>query len=350
MRNKRLAAFLGALIFFITTAAIVSVAVLAYAYADSKSGGDKRIAAVVMLLTILFLASVCTVIDIVRRKLTVEKPVDMILDAAEKIASGDFSVKLEPRHRYGSYDEYDAIMENINIMALELGKSEIMKTDFISNVSHEIKTPLAVIQSYASIMKKSDISAEDREAYADTITDASKKLSALVGNILKLNKLENGVIKPEYEKTSIDGLLVEAVLAFEDKIESKNITLNCDFEEVSLITSKGLLEIVFNNLISNAVKFTENGGKIFVSLKAEGDACIVSVSDNGVGISREAGERIFEKFYQSDTSHSAEGNGLGLPLVKKVIDILGGEISVKSEPGKGSTFTVVIKDNFNEKK
>ncbi len=343
MRNKHFSTFFGALIFFLTTSAIVSVAVLIFGYANERFEGKKSILSLVMILTILFLAAICTVVDFVRRKITVDKPVDLILSATDRISSGDFSVSLKTRHSYGSYDEFDIIMENLNRMTAELGKNEIMKKDFISNVSHELKTPLSVIKNYAELIEKKNITDEDRRMYSKEIINASQKLVSLVNNILKLNKLENGSFNPEYERIRVDELLAESILSFEKTIESKNINLICDLEEISTVTSPGLLEIVFNNLISNAVKFTEDGGRISVKLYNAGEKLIVTVEDTGIGISKENGERIFERFYQADTSHSVEGNGLGLALVKKVIDIIGGEISVKSESGKGSIFTVVIK-------
>ena len=133
------------------------------------------------------------------------------------------------------------------------------------------------------------------------------------------------------------------MLAFEELIERKNLTLECDLAEVTVTSAPELLDLVWNNLLSNAVKFTDAGGRISVTLKEENGEAVVSIGDSGCGISPETGKRIFDKFYQGDTSHASEGNGLGLALVKKVIDILGGEISVKSEPGKGSIFTISLK-------
>ena len=163
-------------------------------------------------------------------------------------------------------------------------------------------------------------------------------------NILKLNKLENQGIK-ELRNVKLADLLSECIIAYEEPIAEKNIELSVDIDEFSMKSSERHLEIVFNNLISNAIKFTENGGKISVSLKKVENGAALKVSDTGCGISKEEGKRIFEKFYQADTSHSGEGNGLGLALVKKVVENLGGEIYVESELMKGSTFTVVFKDN-----
>ncbi len=335
--------FLGSLLFFVTIAFVVTFAVLLYVYVDEQTGGDSNVVALVMFLVILFLSATCTIIDIFRRKMMIDKPVDQILDATERIASGDFSVRLEQRHGYDEYDEYDAIMENLNVMASALGKSEVLKTDFISNVSHELKTPLAVIKSYAVLLQR-EKNEEKRKEYAEILIKASQRLSDLVTNVLRLSKLENEKIQPEKGRVRLHESIAEAIIGMEERIDAKGIALECDLDEVEIFSLQGYLEIVWNNLLSNAIKFTEKGGMVEVTLKKVGNTAVVKVKDTGCGISAETGKRIFDKFYQGDTSHAQEGNGLGLALVKKVIDILGGEISVESVLREGTTFTVVLYD------
>jgi signal transduction histidine kinase len=240
-------------------------------------------------------------------------------------------------------------MDNINLMANELKNNEVLKTDFISSVTHELKTPLAVINNYSSLLTQEGIDEESRIRYAKTVQQASKKLDDLISNILKLNKLENQTIKPDNAKFCLTETLAQSVLLYESACESKGIELDCDFDDVWMYSSENMLEIVFNNLISNAVKFTNNGGKVSITLKKKLDVAIVSVIDNGCGMTKETGARIFDKFYQGDTSRSSEGNGLGLALVKKVINVLGGEISVQSELNKGSTFIVKLRGVVDEK-
>lgn len=343
MREKRriFYDFLGMFLFFITISVIVMLAVLIYSYIEQTE--SKTMIALVMFGVIVFLAALCTVVDYLRRRFTVDKPVQKILEATDKVASGDFSVRLEVTHPINRYTEYDYIMENLNTMAIELSRTEVLHTDFVSNVSHEIKTPLAVIQNYAALLQNKNLDEQTRVTYAETLVNASKRLTALITNILKLNKLENQEIKPEYEKINLTEMLAEIVLGYEELIESKGLELECDFEEDSkIISSPSYLEIVWNNLLSNAIKFTESGGKITVTLKKQDGRAVVKVSDTGCGISAETGKHIFEKFYQGDTSHSQEGNGLGLALVKKVIDITGGKIDVSSELGKGTTFIITL--------
>lgn len=346
--RKKSVDFLGYIIFFLTIAATVTIALVIYVLIDEKSEGNKTAIAFTMLTVIIALSLICTGIDVIRRRIMIDDPVRKILFATERIAAGDFSVRLHTAHTYEKYDDYDLIMGNLNVMAEALGKSEVLKTDFISNVSHEIKTPLAIIQNYVSLLQK-DLEAEKRKNYSKIILQATKRLNDLITNILKLNKLENQKITPEYQKIQLNDMLAECILNFEDVFSEKNIMLDCDLEEVEILSFSGYLEIVWNNLLSNALKFTESGGKISVTLKKDGKNAVVTVADTGCGISPETGARIFDKFYQGDTSHSGEGNGLGLALVKKVIDVLGGEISVKSQIGKGSVFTVLVRGIESEK-
>lgn len=346
MKNKKLT-LIGYVIFFFVVALVMTISFFTFAIVNEKSGGNVTIIAITMLIVIIVLSLLCTLADILRRKIMVDKPVQKILTATDRMSEGDFSVRVIPTHAYESYDEYDLIMENLNRLAGELEKSEILKTDFISNVSHEIKTPLSSIKNYATLLKRDGVDEETKNKYLAVILSSTERLSNLVSNVLKLNKLENQELVIDTERFKLDGLLSECVLSYEQVIEDKNITLNCDIDEVEINSSKGYLEIAFNNLISNAVKFTSNGGEISVSLKKQANKAIITVSDTGVGISKEVGERIFDKFYQIDGSHAQEGNGLGLALVKKVIDLLGGEISVTSEVGVGSSFTISVKGVIN---
>lgn len=326
----------GFILFFITIAVNFTIFILIYSLIQNKS---TPFIACIMMICIFGSAFICTVGDVIRRRLMVEKPVSEILEATERIARGEFDVQLIPKHIYSKYDAYDRIMDNINLLAGELGKNEILKNDFISNVSHEIKTPLALIQNYAKALQDQRLSEEEEAKYIQILIDASARLSHLVSNVLKLNKLENQNVLPPLERLDLGELLRECVISFESSLEQKKLELDCEIEDMTVISSKSYLEIIFNNLLSNAIKFTEHG-KIKISLKREGKYAVICVTDTGCGMSKETGRHIFDKFYQGDTSHSKEGNGLGLSLVKRVIDILGGEISVKSVVGSGTIFTV----------
>lgn len=341
-KKQAVGVFLGAIIVFLTVTLIVTVTVLTYSKVANAENADYATFAIVMFLVILFITTVFTLVDVLRRRLTVDEPLENILQATDKIASGDFSVRITPLRPYGDYSALGEITRNLNAMASALSKSEILHADFISNVSHELKTPLAVIRNYAAALKDETLDKDTRTAYCATLISATDRLTALVGNILQLNKLENNQLTPEKKYFDLSEHLAQSVLNFEDSIERKQLELICDLEECTIHSSPALLEIVWNNLLSNAIKFTESGGTITVSLKKEHGKTRVCVADTGVGISPETGARIFDKFYQGDTSHASEGNGLGLALAKKVIELLGGEISVVSEIGKGSAFTVTL--------
>lgn len=277
----------------------------------------------------------------VQIRLRFEKPMQMLGAAAKSVASGDFSVSLKPLHRDNKRDYMDAMFEDFNKMVEELGSIETLKTDFIADVSHELKTPLAVIQNYATALKDENATDESRRFYVDTITDSSLKLGDLISNILRINKLENQKIRLEYTTYDLSRQLSDCLIAFENRWEEKQLELNIDIPDRCLIHSDmNMLELVWNNLLTNAIKFSDKGGKLFVRQFEDDQAIIVSIQDCGCGIEANKIEHIFEKFYQGERSRHQEGNGLGLALTLKIIDLLGGQILVDSKINVGSTFTV----------
>ena len=303
-----------------------------------------RQAAKLTFLNVVLISLLCTVIDGIRRKFMIGRPVRRIVDAAEKVMNGDFSVHIQNMKTPDNQDGFNIIIDYFNRMTEELSGMETLRTDFIANVSHELKTPLAVMQNYGTMLQQADLPEEKRLEYAKAITDASHSLANLITNILKLNKLENQEIYQNATDYDLSEQLCECLISFEEAWEQKNLEIETDIEENVTINADGkMLSLVWNNLFSNAIKFTEPGGTVSLSVKKEGDFAIVKVSDTGCGISKETGVHIFEKFFQGDTSHATKGNGLGLALVKRVMDIIGGEISVESELGIGSTFTVKIR-------
>lgn len=208
-------------------------------------------------------------------------------------------------------------------------------------MSHEIKTSLALIQSNAELLHRDGLTQEQREKYTEVILHATKRLSSLITNMLKLNKLEKQAIQPQPQEYDLCGQVLECALQFEEQLEKKNIDFSADMEDRTVIRADaGLLELVWTNLMSNAVKFTPEGGCITISQFSQGEKVVVSFSDTGCGMDEETIQRIFDRFYQGDTSHSTEGNGLGLALVERILHLSGGSISVKSTVGEGSVFTV----------
>ena len=293
---------------------------------------------------VLLLTLLSGTFDYCRRKQMVDRPVKQILEAADKVMQGDFSVRIAPVKDFAGETGFNEIIRCFNKMVEELAGTETLRTDFIANVSHELKTPLAVIGNYATMLQQPGLSQEERLEYAKAISLSSRRLASLITNILKLNKLENQQIFPRLEEFDLGEQLCQSLLQFEDAWERKELNIETDIDEdIRLRSDPELLSLVWNNLISNAVKFTPEGGTIAVSLKLDGNQVVVSVRDTGCGMKPEVGRHIFEKFYQGDTSHATQGNGLGLALVKRVVDILQGQITVESVYGQGSTFTVRIK-------
>ena len=282
-----------------------------------------------------------------RMKVTYDEPLQRISEATKLLADGDFSVRIDTIHEGDKEDYLDLMIHDLNMMIAELGSIETLKTDFISNVSHEIKTPISVIQNYAQLLQADNLTENDRKEYSATIAEASSRLNTLITNILKLNRLENQQIRLATEIFDLSANLTECLLGFETVWEEKQIEIVPEIEDGVMVDSDPeLLSIVWNNLLSNAFKFTDPGGTVSVSLKGKDGKAIVSIRDTGCGITADEARHVFDKFYQGDTSRASHGNGLGLALVSRIIEMTGSEISMDSEPGKGSVFTVRLKESI----
>ena len=337
-------------IFFLLAASVTTCCIMLFISTLQGSIGREftqeeiTVAAKITMVNVVVISIGMAAIDYIRRKNRVERPVKKITEATSKMMDGDFSVRIDPVAKLGTDDSFNEIIECFNKMAEELSGVETLRTDFIANVSHEMKTPLAVMQNYGTLLQTPDLSEEKRVEYAKAITDASRRLSDMMTNILKLNRLENQQIYPNLSTFNFGEQLCECLLQYESVWERKNIDIETDIAEDVLISADAeLLSLVWNNLLSNAFKFTDEGGKVTLSLTADERYATVTISDTGCGMSPEIGAHIFEKFYQGDTSRATQGNGLGLALVKRVVDIMQGEIGVKSTVGVGTTFTVKIR-------
>jgi len=336
-------------VFFLTIGFAVSCCLMLFlnTFADSVglafTSNNIAYAAKLTFINVLIITLIFSLIDYWRRRLNVDRPVKIITDATEKIMQGDFTARIPTMHGAGM-EGFNKIGGAVNAMAQELGGVETLRTDFIANVSHEMKTPLAVMQNYGTLLQAPDVSDEKRIEWAKGVTDASKRMADMMTNILKLNRLENQKIYPKASEFDLGEQLCECLLQYESAWEKKDIELETDIEESVLVCADAeLLSHVWSNLFSNAFKFTPSGGLVRVELTATEHHATVKVTDTGCGMSPETGAHIFEKFYQGDSSHSVQGNGLGLALVKRVVDILQGEITVESTLGEGSSFTVRIR-------
>jgi len=295
------------------------------------------------------ISAIFCIVTTVQIKKAYDVPTRRLAEAARKVSAGDFSIYVEPMHKSENKNYMDIMIEDFNKMVKELGSTETMKNDFLSNITHEIKTPLAVIQNYTEALGKQNLSEEKRMEYIETIATATGKLSALVTNILKLSKLEHQEIAPTVESYDLCRQIADCALAIEPLLEDKEITLIADIDDKTIIfADASLLEIVWNNLLSNALKFTESGGCITIQQDYDEAFDRITISDTGCGIDAETLAHIFDKFYQGDTSRSQEGNGLGLALVKRAVELCGGSITVESEVGTGTAFTVTLPSKKSE--
>ncbi|WP_124100092.1 HAMP domain-containing sensor histidine kinase [Ruminococcus sp. Marseille-P6503] len=343
-------ALLRFVVYFVLIAFVVTCSFLIFLNAMDIEQAALEKNAKRTFLNIIFLTFIFWLFDMIRRELTVERPVRRIIRSLDRIMEGDFSVQIANIREATDSNKFNIIIDRINKMTAELSGVETLRTDFTANVSHELKTPLSAISNYGALLQSPGLSEAERIEYAKAVTDASRRLSGLITNILKLSKLENQQIYPVRKPYDLGEQLCECLLGFEEDWERKKLKIDTDIDENVIISADSeLLSLVWNNLFSNAVKFTDENGSIFVSLKKDNGYAVVSVTDTGCGMSAETGKHIFEKFYQGDTSHSSKGNGLGLALVKRAADITGGEISVQSELGKGSVFTVKLRCGESEK-
>ena len=350
LNGKILSTVTSFFVFFLLAAFVTTCCIMLFISALQDSVGREfteseiALAAKITMVNVVLLSVVMAIIDYLRRKFAVERPVKRITDATTKMIGGNFGVRIEPIVKFGTDDSFNEIIDCINKMAEELSSVEMLRTDFIANVSHEMKTPLAVIQNYGTLLQAPDLPREKRIEYAGAITDASRRLSDMMTNILKLNRLENQNIFPSLTTFDLGEQLCESLLQYEGTWERKNIEIETDIAEgVTVCADAELLLLVWNNLFSNAFKFTEEGGKVTLTLMQDAEYATVKIADTGCGMTREVGEHIFEKFYQGDTSRATQGNGLGLALVKRVIDIMQCEIGVESTVGVGTAFTVKIR-------
>lgn len=274
---------------------------------------------------------------IILASITVAKPVKEISKASQRVAKGDFSVRLKPK----GGGEIRELADNFNSMVEELSANEYLHKEFVSNVSHEFGTPITSIQGYAKLMKRDSLTAEQRAEYAEIIISESARLSRLSSDLLKLSELENKGSISEYTDFSLDEQVRSVIILLQHSWESKNITLDINLDKIRYSGDEALLYQVWVNLISNAVRYTDKDGEIRITLEKK-DAVIFTVSDNGRGMTEEEAKNVFRRFFKADKSRSSDGTGLGLAIAKKIAVLHGGDITVSSKEGSGTTFTVTL--------
>ena len=269
-------------------------------------------------------------------------PIKKLRKAMDKVADGDFSVRLDGK---SSSKEIMEIYSGFNLMVEELSATEILQTDFVSNVSHEFKTPINAIEGYVTLLQSTDNIDEIENEYIEKILFNTKRLSSLVGSILLLSKPENQQIPTNRTSYRLDEQIRQSIVALEPAWEKKEISIDTDLETIDYLGNEPMMRHVWDNLISNAIKFSPDGGEVRINLTRKSCNVIITVEDTGPGLSDEAQKRIFDKFYQVDSSHRQEGNGLGLALVKRILSIEKGEIGVENLEKTGCRFTVTLRTN-----
>ena len=270
-------------------------------------------------------------------------PILKINDAAKKVARGDFSVRLEEK---SIAKEIEEIATSFNIMVKELSNTETLRSDFVGNVSHEFKTPLSAIEGYATLLQDERLTKEEQALYVSRILENTSRLSKLTHSILSLSQLENQEIVLQQEVYSLDEQIRRVLLGYEPLWEEKELSIDLALESTQIYGSKALLAQVWSNLIDNAIKFSSKGGTLFVSCWEFDGKIVVRVRDSGVGMSEEVRLHAFDKFYQGERSHSGQGSGLGLALVRRIISLSGGTIELQSREGKGTEVIVTLKGDL----
>lgn len=345
MRNRLTLSFFGMLVVYLVLAVALIAILLVLGVSVSELSTPWTL---LILLTLLcFFMSTVASYYLVRKIFT---PLEQISTAARQVAAGDFTPELS---YHGEFEELENTFQNFNRMVKELNSVEIMRNDFIADVSHEFKTPLSAISGYATLLQDSELTEEERKEYIQKMFFHIEKLNDLTENILRLSKMEHQQFLDNPVRFRLDEQIREAIVLLEPKWSAKDMLLDLELPEVVYTGQSSLLFQVWTNLIGNAIKYTDQGGTIGVLLTESEEEVRVVVRDTGIGMSEETMAHIFDKFYQGDTSRKSHGNGLGLTICREIVKKCGGEISVESVPGNGSEFVVRLKKslscNFNKK-
>ena len=260
-------------------------------------------------------------------------PINKLVDGLNTLAAGNFKTRISYKGALGDHPTFREIEKSFNKLAKELESTEMLRSDFINNFSHEFKTPIVSIAGFAKLLKKGNLSEEQKRQYLEAIEEESMRLSDMATNILNMTKIENQEILTDITQFNLSEQVRFAVLLLEEKWSKKEIDLRLDFDEYMVEANEELLKQVWINLIDNAVKFSPRGGEVSLDIREAGSSYLISVSNRGQTIPKDKEKRLFQKFYQADESHAQDGNGIGLAIVKKIIDLHDGKISFQSENG-----------------
>ena len=353
--HRRMALIYGGLIFFSTLLTVILSAYLTYfGITHIPFIHDYVTTSIVTFLLVLvvvssFIGMILTII-IVHFPL---RPISRIISAVDTLANGDFTVRVPDNY---TLSPMRALAKSVNRLAEELGNTELLRSDFIDDFSHEFKTPIVSIRGFARILKSGNCTEEEKNEYLDIILEESTRLASLSTNVLNLNRIEKQTIRTNDQLFNFAEMVRRVILMLETKWSRKNISLDIDLDELDYYGDPDLLSQLCINIIDNAIKFSPFEGDVKISLKpapeaedvnkakkaAHGSSIIFTVEDHGAGMTPDEKDRVFEKFFQGDSSHSTEGNGLGLSVVQKIVNLYNGHINIESTPGEGSTFIIEL--------
>ncbi len=321
------------LVFAILGAAVVAV-ILAQYLVQEYFGDPLPTAAWLLLAGLVIAGGISIAVN-----LEFLKPFTRISRAMNRIKEGEFDTRLEEK---SNIQEFQDIYQNFNLMAKGLQSIAVLQNDFVSNVSHEFKTPLNAIEGYVTLLEDRSLTPEEQDEYVEKILLNTHRLSELVGNILLLSKVENQAVQEKKIRYRLDEQIRQSIFGLETKWTEKEIEFDIDMDAVLYEGYESMMMHVWTNLIDNAIKFSPKGGTIWITLNQVNEEIGFVIRDNGVGMTEEELKHIYDKFYQGDTSHRSEGNGLGLSLVRRILRISGGRINVESAPGEGSCFSIFL--------
>ena len=328
--------------------ALTVVTILAYTGVISRVGDTFKVSDIVWLMVFISIV-IGTAMTLLVGKFPLT-PINELVNKLNALASGNFKTRLRFGKLLSKTPTFSELSDSFNTLAEELDNTELLRSDFVNNFSHEFKTPIVSIAGFAKLLKKGNLTDEQRELCLTAIEEESLRLSSMATNVLNLTKVENQTILTDLTRYNLSEQIRSSVLILENKWDNKNIDLQLDFDECIIEANESLLKQVFINLVDNAVKFTDYGGTVDIRINETADKYIVIVSNTGSEISPENQKKIWNKFYQADESHSAEGNGVGLAIVKRAVDLHGGEVSVECKNGMTSFSVTLPKTQMDIKK
>ena len=344
-----IALVLSLFVFIILAVAVCSTALVIWLLGKSdilvNDAGELKLGTVLLFMSVISLVQ-GVVIAFFSSRIPL-KPVNEIINKMNRLAAGDFKTRLKFGGVLSSHPAANELSTSFNKMAEELENTELLRNGFINDFSHEFKTPIVSIAGLANLLEKENLPVEKRLQYARAIREESMRLSAMATNVLNLNKIESQTILTDVNKFNLSEQLRSAVLLLEDKWGKKGIDLQIEFDEYHILANEELLMQVWINLIDNAIKFSPDGGVLGISVSRDEETLNVKISNEGRDIPKEAQEKLFNKFYQGDESHATGGNGIGLAIVKKIVVLHHGCVSVQSE-NSITSFTVALPIKYSE--